>query len=562
MKSRMSVYKPAAGVRWSALLLVVAMVAAACSGDSGEGTTVPGGETGSTIGESPGTTSEESPGTTADSGSGEPVTFTVAMSAEPSTLDPQMHRQRNSQIVARQVHDNLTYIDPLAEGDQPAVWKLATGFDKPDDLTWDLTLREGVTFHDGTPFTSEAVVYTFNRMFDPEINSPRAPMYSQSLITSVEAIDDYTVRFTTSEPVFPDDEGFPHEIGAYGQEILKPGYYDDMTIEEASTAPTIGTGPFKFVEWVNGQHIRFETNSDYWDGPPQFDEMVFRYIAEESTRAAELIAGNVDLVYPVGVDTLAQLANEDGITLHSAPGNALGMMMLQTEEGRPFADPDARRGLNAAIDRELIVETLFAGRATVETQMQTVFYAGTPTSGYDEDWEGFQYDPELARELLSGVTETVEMITTTGSVIEAEAIAQQLRDVGLDVEIFATEAPIVGDTTASGDFDFSYSAFGSIGRDFGADWNTHFHCSRLDNPDLIRTGYCNPELDAQMDALEGLSNEEKTETYKEVARALADDAPWVPLWTEYVNSASRDYVKGYVQSPVGQMNLWTVYFEK
>lgn len=486
-------------------------------------------------------------------------TLTIAVPVEHQTMDPQMHRNRFTQIVARQVHDNLVYLDPMVSA-QAFVWKLGTGAVAVDDLTWDIALREGVTFHDGTPFTSEAVVYTFERLLDPEVNSPRASMNRQSLITEVEAIDDLTVRFHLSEPVPANADGIPADLGIYSQEILPPGYYDDMSIEEAATAPTVGTGPWKFVEWVQGQYIRFERNDDYWDGPPQPSELIIRFIPEASTRAAELIAGNVDLVYPVDADTMAALADQSGIDTQATEGNSMTMLQVSVQEGRQFADLDLRLGLNAAIDRELVVEHLFRGLAVVENQMSPVPRPGDTMSGFDPEWDGFQYDPELARELLAPVTEPVQLHAATNMLLVAEVVAEQLRAVGLDVTVVPEDPVAMSAAIDAGEYDIWLQTYGGLD-DFGVNWSSHFACATID-AGSVRTGYCNPDQDARMEAAQALADEGRAEVYREVGRELNANPPWVSLWTLNEIAAYRDYVENFVISGIGQLNTWTIVLDK
>ena len=541
--------------RWAVLALALAMVASACGGSSSDETTttaVGGTETTTTAG---GGGSD----TTTTAATAEKTTLTVAVPTEHLTMDPQHHRNRLTQIMSRKVHDNLVYIDPT-ESEPTYVWKLATGAEEVDDLTWDVYLREGITFTDGYPFNSESVLYTYERLFDPELNSPRATMGSQSLITEVEAIDDYTVRFHLSESIEENSQGFPVALGIYSQEMLRPGYYDGVTLEQAATMPTLGTGPWKFVEWVQGQFIRFEANKDYWDGPPAVDELIFRFIPEASTRAAELISGNVDLVYPVDADTMTALAGQPGIEVQSTPGNSMTMLQMSVQEGRQFADLDLRLGLNAAIDRELIVENLFRGLATVENQMspRPADLEDENESGYNPDWEGYQYDPELARQLLAPVTDPVLLYSATNNLLQAEVVAEQLRQVGLDVEVIPVDPAAMSASIDAGEYDIWIQAYGGLDN-IGNNWDTHFSCATND-AGIVRTGYCNPDQDARMQA--ALALDDQSEVYRTIGQELNENPPWVPLWTLNEIAAYRDYVKGYVISGNGQMNLWTVTLDK
>ncbi len=571
--------------RWALVLPAFALVAAACGGDddttadeppaveddgteSEDSGSEPASGDGDDGGDGDDATEDGSEASEPAGGDDEPadmaedLTLTVGVVAEPLTLDPQHHRNRGTQIVSRKVHDNLVYLDPLS-ADRIYVWKLATGAEQVDDLTWDVFLREGVEFHDGYPFNSESVLYTYERLFDEELNSPRATMGSQSLITEIEAIDDYTVRFHTSELIEANEQGFPIALGLYSQEMLRPGIYDGVSLEEAATMPTVGTGPWKFVEWEQGQYVRFERNDDYWDGPPQPSELVMRFIPESSTLSAELITASVDLIYPVDSDTMAGLAGQDGIEVTAAPGTSMTMLQVSVQEGRQFADLDLRLGLNAAIDRNLIVDNLFQGFAVTETQMTPRPIEGDtdPAAGYDQDSEGYQYDPDLARELLAPLAgETIELHSATNNLLMAEVVAEQLRQVGLDVEVIPEDPAAMSSAIDSGEYDIWIQAYGGL-EDIGNNWDTHFSCA-TNEAGIVRTGYCNPEQDARMEEARGLDEEEREQVYSEIGKELNANPPWVPLWTLNEIAAYRDYVSDFVLSPVGQLNLWNVKLNK
>ncbi len=546
------------GWRFIVVAMLLAMVAAACS--SGESSDDPDATT-TTQGSGGGSETTTTGG--GDGGDdGEFETLTVIVPTEHQTMDPQQHRNRFTQIISRKVHDNLVYLDP-SESAATFEWKLATGYTQVDDLTWDIHLREGIEFTDGTPFNSEAVVYTFDRLLDPANNSPRATMGSLNSVVSVEAVDEYTVRWNLSEPIELNSQGFPNTLSIYSQEILKPGYYDGISLEEAYSYPTLGTGPWKFVEWEQGQFIRFEANPDYWDGPPQVDELVFRFVPEASTRAAELIAGNADLVYPVDADTMSALAGAEGIEVQSVEGNSMSMLQMSVQEGRTFADNDLRVGLNHAIDRQTIVDNLFRGLAVVERQM-TPANDSTPEDGggREWDWEGYVYDPDLAAEMLAPLVGTKILLhSSTTDLLVAEVVAEQIRQVGLDVEVVPVEPAAMSAGIDSGEFDLWIQRYGGL-EAIENNWDTHFACA-TNEAGIIRTGYCNPDQDARMEAARELDHEEAEMTvYAEIGKELNAAAPWVPLWTLNEIAAYRDYVKGFVISAIGQMNLWPVYFEK
>ena len=533
--------------RLAALLVAVMMVIAAC-GDAEEPTeTSAAGDdapatTATTTGGGDTTTTAGTDDTSSPDAEGPSGTLTIAVPWDPQTLDPQMHRNRFTQVIARQMHEHLTMFDFETTSYYPV---LAESWTKLDDVTWEFKLREGVTFHNGEPFTAEAVKATFDRMLDPATESPRASMNFQTDITEIEVVDDYTVRFHTAYDFGPEDD--PSWLGTFSQEILEPTRIATLSKEEFAEHP-IGTGPFKFVEWVPNQRLVVEANLDYRLGPPRVEQVIWRPIPEASTRVAEFLAGSVDIIFPVDADTAAQL--EGRAQLLSSPGTQHYHLAINTTEG-PFTSQEARIALNQAIDKQAIVDNLMGGLATVSNQI-----AFSGQRGYDPSYEGYPYDPEAAQAVLGGITDPIEMVTESANATLAEAVAEQLRQVGLDVTVVPLEGAAYSEVNEGGDYTLAFGSFASGTLQFaGPYYNAQFHCDSRANG-IIYSGFCDPEIDELIAQAEQESDlDARNEIEQEANRRIMENPPWVPLWVPNETWAVSERVSGFKANPASQFEL-------
>src|SRR5690606_26303808 len=154
-------------------------------------------------------------------------------------------------------------------------------------------------------------------------------------------------RWSTKVPFGP-PEAAQSALGFNSQEILHKATYEKLTLEQAQNTGPIGVGPFKFVEWIPEQRLVMEAFDDYWQGAPGVRNLVWRPVPEESTRVAELLAGSVDIIYPVTPDFVPQL-KEAGMTLEIVPGTSARMLQMNVREGSPFHDVEVRKAMNMAI---------------------------------------------------------------------------------------------------------------------------------------------------------------------------------------------------------------------
>jgi peptide/nickel transport system substrate-binding protein len=391
---------------WLALVIIATLLVTACGG--GATTTPPTQAPANT--QAPAAT--QPPAATTSE-------ITIVLAEDPATLDPQVSEDGNGRAVNENIYETLLTRDAGGEL-QPL---LATEYSQVDDTTWEFTLREGVSFHNGAPFNAEAVAFSVNRIIDPETASDQVSNFNT--ITSAEAVSDNVVRILTNGP----DPILPARLNLLM--IVEPGHAQGDP-ETFATTP-IGTGPYKFVSWSRGVDVTIEKNPDYWGEAPSIDVVHYRPILEESTRLAALQAGEVDLVFGL----LPEQIDSAPVAVHR-PGLEFPMILLHNGEGSVLEDVRLRQAINYAVDKEGIAEAIYGGFAVpAEGQILTPGHFG-----YNPNVEAYPYDPDMARQLITeagydGAEIVIE--SEVGRWLKdkelVEVVQGQLDEVGLNVRI-------------------------------------------------------------------------------------------------------------------------------
>lgn len=314
----------------------------------------------------------------------------VALDDIPEQLDPLLNQRNPGYRTLWNIFDSLLTVDYLGDGSvQPA---LAESWERVDGKTLDLTLREGVTFHDGSPLTVEDVVFSFGpeRRTDPDSPGYGTAQQFLSTIESVEALDDRTVRVTSSV----DDPTLELRMTAWGAQIVSKAAFEAAGGFEGYAQAPIGTGPFKAVS-LSADSIELEAFEDYWDGTPDIERLIFRQAPELSSRIAGLVSGDFDVIVDVPTDQFETITSNDDLEI--VGGNVASVRVVKFDtRNETLADPRIRRALALAIDRKAIVDTLWAGMVRIPNGHQL------PSFGelYDPDRPDWEHDPEEARRLI------------------------------------------------------------------------------------------------------------------------------------------------------------------
>ena len=278
-------------------------------------------------------------------------TLTLAVSADSFTLDPAFDWAIPDIFITQATYDNLLMIQP----DLSYKPELATSWESNDDLSsYTFHLRQGVKFHHGKDFKAEDVLFTFNRLLDPELGSSALTFLGD--IEDIVALDDYTVRFDLEGP----NAFFPEYVSMEKARIL-PADVDvsRLTLEE------FGTGPFIIEEHLPSERTVMVRNPDYWEeGKPYLDELVILLFPEAATRAEALKNGDVDVLWGLGSQGAIGIeAHPDTVVLESSSGSGLSLEMDNTIP--PFDNKLVRQAMQAATDRETIRQAALLGRGSI-----------------------------------------------------------------------------------------------------------------------------------------------------------------------------------------------------
>ncbi|MCH9640815.1 MAG: ABC transporter substrate-binding protein [Actinomycetia bacterium] len=477
-----------------------------------------------------------STGQRVDLGGGAAGNLVAAIAGEPDQLDPHRTTAYFSFEVLENVFDTLVEPDENLQM-QPALaksWEVS-----PDGLTWTFHLRDGVTFHDGTPLTADDVVFSYRRIMDENL----ANVDKFSAVTAVEAPDPSTVVIRTDRPV----PNMLTNLGGFkGMAIVSRRNVESGQI---ATHP-IGTGPFSFLDQRSGDSITLAANPDYWGGPPGIPGVTFRFISEPSTALSALQAGEIDWTDSIPPQRVAQLEDDDSVTLAVTPSNDYWYLALN-EAREPWNDVRVRQAIAYAIDRGAIVQATSYGTATAN---QLAIPEGNPWyTAYDRYG---QDDPENsaralgldnARELLreAGVQPTnLDMLVTTDypeTVIAAQIIADNLAPLGITVNISTVDFATWLDEQNSGNFDMLMMGWlGNI------DPDDFYYAQHHTDGTSNAQQFSNTEVDRLLDA--GRVETDRAARYDDYAQAatlIADEASYIYLYNPSVIQAWNPALSGY-----------------
>ena len=457
----------------------------------------------------------------------------AAQSAEPERFDPHMTGGYSSFQVLENIFDTL-----VQPGDdltmEPA---LATEWTTSDDqLTWTFKLREGVTFHNGRELTADDVVYSLERIRDPEVGSNIA--YRLDSVDTITAIDPLTVEIAVTAPT----PNLLTKLGGYkGMAIVARENVEDGTID---TDP-IGTGPFMFESYTAGDGVELVSNPDYWradEGLPHLDGIRFIAIPDPTVRLASLQTGEVDWIDGVPPAELESLEGSDELVVGRTAGSDYHYFALN-QTRPPFDDVRVRRAIAMAVNREEITEAATFGAATAT---QTAI---PPSSFWYFDHAPYTAgDIDGAQALLeeAGVADgfEIEFLVTSDypeTVTQAQVIAAELEPLNIDVTINDVDFSTWLDLEDQGEFDaFMLSWIGNIDPD-------EFYYSQHHSEGTFNfQGYSNPEVDELLDAARVEPDPDARKAlYDEVATIIVDDASYIYLYNPDNIDAWSSAVTGY-----------------
>jgi len=500
-------------------------------------------------------------------------TIIVALAAAPNTLDPADHRSRESETVIRNMFDGLVTRDTRSG----VHLELAESLNWVDDTTLEVELREGVLFHDGVEMTADDVVFTFERIIKENMieypephTSPRKGLISP--LESIEKTGDYSVVMHFANAWPPAMQMLVH------QQIVPKHYIEEVGTEGFVEHP-IGTGPFQFVSAETLDEIVMERFADYYGGAPDLEpvgpacvqNVVFRVIPEASSRVAALLAREVDIIAAAPPEMIDTLDQTPGIQVKTAPSTQPKWMEMNVN-APPFDDILVRQAMNYAVDKQLIIDAIYGGRA--------VALPG-PLSPYNnfvnEDLEPYPYDPDKALALLeeAGWADTDEdgtldkagqPLAFTLDTLEdwrplAEAVADQFRAIGADCSVRFWEKSVVKPMLMAGERqtfldDWGDSAFDPVGH-FEAKWHGFVEGEPYGRGNY--STYDNERVNELIKLGETTGNPEKRhEVYDEAQEIVYEEAPAVFLILPEEAEAALEDIQNWEPASDSRINLHDV----
>ena len=356
----------------------------------------------------------------------EPVTARVALSGGLDRLDPSQSANGTDLVIMTQIYETLLEIDHSTKELKP---KLAESYKAVSPTVWEIKLRQGVKFHDGTELTTEDVKFSIERVLDPDLSSPH---FSQlSSIDSVRVVDPYTIEIVTKVPD-PVLMRRMQPLGGSGRLfIVSKKHFEFKDNAELASNP-MGTGPYKLDSWEKGQRLVLKRFDDYWGEKPDIETGVFTFIPENATRVNALLQGEVDIIQRLPITDVERVENSDNAHVISSPNGLVHTLLLDSSKP-PFNDINVRKAFAHALDVEDMVEGLLGDYGRVY---------GVPMSPnvlqYDDSIEPYAYDPELSKELLKGKTPIkLETFTSDGRYVNDRdfynVINNQLEAVGFEI---------------------------------------------------------------------------------------------------------------------------------
>jgi peptide/nickel transport system substrate-binding protein len=481
-------------------------------------------------------------------------TLIFARSGDAVKLDPADVEDGISIDVCSNIYDSLLRFKEGTAEVEPA---LATSWQSSSDgLVWTFKLRQGVKFHDGTDFKADAVVFSLMRQADknhPYFKYGQWPYwtYMYTTISNVEAVDDYTVKITLSEPYAP----FLTNMAVFTVAIVSPTAYKKDP--DNFFKNPVGTGPFKFVEWVKDDHVTLAAFDEYWDGRPFLDQLIWKTIPEASIRLAELEKGTITGYFGVSPDDISKIRNNPNLQLLSAPGLNVGYLAMNTEK-KPFGDKRIRQAINYAINKKDIVDNLYRGTGQVaKNPMPPTLW------GYNDAIQDYPYDPVKAKALLAEAgypngfkTKLWVMPVVRPYMFDppkiGEAIQSYLKAVGIEAEIVQYDWGTYLSKTASGEHEMCLLGWTGDNGDPDNFLYIHFHSSQAVPPAGNRAFFKNAQVDDLLiKAQRTYDQAQRAKYYEEAQVILHEEAPWVCIAHATDFEAFQKNVNGFVISPLG-----------
>lgn len=482
----------------------------------------------------------------------------VGLDVDAGTMDPRLSRDTTAARVTDLVYDGLIRLSDKLEP-QPS---LAEKWENPDPTTWVFTLRKGVTFQDGTPFTAADVKFTYDSVIDPNFKAPYAALYAP--ISKVEAIDDATVKFTLKQPYAP--------LLSYLDLGIVPKHLAEKADNTLSSNP-VGTGPYKMVKWDKNSKITFEAYDQYWGGAAKTKKLTYFIIPDNTTRVSALEAGDVDFVHsPLSPQDVAKLKNNQDFVVKETEG--LGYTYLNFNTTSPIlTDVKVRQAFAYLVDKNVISENLYQG---MDKPAKSPLIP--PSWAYSDSISGFSYDLDKAKALFAeagwkdsdgdgildknGQKLSITLSTHTedpNRIQTVEFLQHEFAKAGVDTKVSTTEWPTFSANMMAQKFDIALLGWLSL-----VDPDRAMYGQFYSKSENNYGKYSNPKVDELLEkGRASLDQGERAKIYQEAAKIVTDEVAYdVILYQGYIAAYSKK-LEGFKEHPKGSLyNLKDVVLKK
>src|SRR5689334_13061273 len=447
----------------------------------------------------------------------------VAFAAEPRTLLPDTIVDWTTNVQIEHIYDRLVDRDPKTYKPSPM---LATSWKIVNDTTWEFTLRQGVKFHNGEPFNAQSVKATMDYIKDPANKTHYLPRWSQ--VKEVQIVNDHTVRFITEKP-WP---GLIDRIAGSDFLPMPPKALKEQGVQALAAKP-IGTGAFRFVQWVRDEKLVVERNPDYWQTPAEASRVTFRFIPEFSARLAALLAGEIDVMKDVPPQNVEMLQSSGKARLRATVSSRINYLALVNLKPGPMQDLRVRKAINHAVNVDELIQQVLKGRATKMCGSLSPLNVD-----YAPGIECYKYDPARAQALFkeAGIDPAklaLTLDTPSGRYpLDKDvslAIAAQLQKLGITTNVVVNEWGTHLDKIKNR----------NTGDMFFLGWGPALHGQGTIEPlfkaEATYSSYGNNKtIDEKIArAVTLVDAKARAAAYADLQKAIHDEAPWVFLWQQH-----------------------------
>ena len=474
----------------------------------------------------------------------------IGLQAAITSMDPHFHNLSPNNSLS------LHIFEPLIKRDenQKLVPGLATSWKALDELTWEFKLRKNVRFHDGAAFTADDVVYSLKRV--PEVpNSPSSFATFTKPIIDVKVVDPHTIIFKTASAhvLLPSDLASVMIVSRVsGDKATTPDYN--------SGKAAIGTGPYKFAEFVPNQRVVFKANYGYWGGEEPWDKITYKILTNPAARVAALLSGDVQMIETVPTADIAKLSKDKNYNLVDKVSNRVIYVHLnqstdksppfvfdkagKTLDKNPFKDARVRKALSMAINRDAIVDRVMEKKAVAAAQLLPDFFYGT-----SKKLKPTKFDPEGAKKLLAeagypnGFAMTLHgpnnRYINDANIVQA--IAQMYSRIGIDAKVETMPSAVYFNRATKLEFGFMVLGWGTESGEQGSAMRSLLATyDQAKGMGVTNRGrYSNPAFDKVLsEALVTMDDKKREAMIQQAAEMVMGDVGLIPLHYEVSTWAS------------------------